>query len=90
MSKEPIIKPWFSPSNYDVVRLAAVDNLGLPVTYKEWLDLATKEIADLEARGVVVIKVVVVPDQFRRYCMANGEQIDAAALAAFVAEKSFE
>ena len=90
MSKAPIIKPWFSPSNYDVVRQAAVDNLGLPDTYDEWLDQATKEIANLEARGAVVSKVVVAAVQFSRYCKTQGKQIDAAALAAFITEKSLE
>jgi hypothetical protein len=90
MSKQPIIKPWFSPSNYDAVRREAEDDLGLPGTYIEWLDLATKEIAELEARGRTVIKVVVVPDQFARYCEACGQKQNAAMLAAFVAEKSLE
>jgi hypothetical protein len=90
MAKRTIIKPWFSPSNFDVIRRAAINNLGLPDTYEAWLDLATKEIADLKARGVVVNKVVVTPDQFAPYCKACGQEQNAAILTAFVAEKFLE
>ena len=89
-SEGVVVKPWFSPSNYDVIRRAGVDNFGLPHAYNEWLRRATSDIADIEAEGKAVIRVVVVPEQFTRFCQARGEPINSATLVAFVGEKSVE
>ena len=87
MTTRTTAKPWFLPRDYDNIRRAAVDNFNLPQTYDEWFDIATREVANLQARGAVVDRVIVDSKEFARYCVAIGQEQNVATLGAFVIAK---
>ncbi len=81
------IVPWFTPQNYDVIKRAIKIDANLPDTYDKWFNLQTKRIAEIEARGTIVYKVVIDPNEFARYCRASGHQQNGAMLRAYAAAK---
>lgn len=85
-----VVEPWFAKADYDLLRQSAVDNLDLPGTYDEWLDLVTQRIANFEARGIVPHKVIINPREFAAYCVACGLEQNAVMLGGFAVKKAVE
>lgn len=81
------IKPWIEADDFETFRQAAVDNLDLPNTYDEWLELAADEHAKFAAAGIVYQKVIVHPSEFAAYCLACGQEQNAVMLGAFATVK---
>jgi hypothetical protein len=67
---------WFTPRNYP--RHRALDPLGLPVTYDDWL----RSIGQRDHSGPRA-RVVIDPVKFSAWCRGQGREFDAAARTAF-------
>jgi hypothetical protein len=79
---------WFGDTKeYDTVRATIGPDPQYPKTYDEWLQLATKRVANLESGGWTINKVVVEPKEFIRFCDSKGLDRGVAALGLFVASK---
>jgi hypothetical protein len=81
------VVPWFLPQNYDAIKRALKNDPNLPVTYDEWFNLQTKQVAEIEARGTFVEKVNINPDEFARYCASCGQKQNDVMLRAFAIVK---
>ena len=81
------IIPWITPQDYDAIKRALKTDVNLPDTYDEWLNLKTKQIAEIEARGLIADKVIIDPDEFARYCWRCGQKQNDAMLRAFAIVK---
>jgi len=67
---------WFTRRNYP--RHRALDPLGLPVTYDDWLG----HIGQHDHSGPRA-RVVIDPGQFSAWCRGQGREFNAASRAAF-------
>ena len=76
---------WFDRKDYRRIRKMAADRDDLPERYDDWLAKTSRQIADLNARGIPVRKVVLKPHQLEVFCRFRGLECDAAARAHFAA-----
>jgi hypothetical protein len=81
---------WFEREDYDLVRRLIPNDRHLPGSFDQWERNATKEIAQLEARGISVRKVMVDPREYAAYCGARGMGHSIATLGRFVVDASKE
>jgi hypothetical protein len=85
--KEPVSGiPWCRSQDYD--RLLAIfdDSATFPGTWQEWAVVAEAKIRYYETDGRRIIKVPIDPNEFVRWCYANGHKTDALGRRAFVAK----
>jgi hypothetical protein len=83
----PRIFAWFSREDYDAIKGLSPNDPDLPDTFDEWLELATQQVANLEANGVAVKKVVINSQEFSAYCRACGVDPNGALRGAFAVVK---
>ena len=88
MAGRSVVLPWFSLSDYKLLKRLIKNDPDIPHTYNEWLDRATEQKAKLVARGEKPQVVVVSPEEFARYCQAAGQQCNTTMLSAFAVAKS--
>ena len=74
---------WYKVENFDRLRSMFEDGDKLHRTYHEWLASAEAGRKKLEAQGVRVICVDIDPDQFPKWCKANGMKLNAEARTKF-------
>ena len=74
---------WYKPENFERLRSIFDDGHKLHNTYSEWLFDAEKTRNSIEMQGIRVICVDIDPDEFPKWCRANGKNIDAKARVDF-------
>jgi hypothetical protein len=79
---------WFEREDYERVRCLIPNDKQIPGSFDEWEEAATKQIAELEARGIDIRKVIVDPTEYSVFCEANGLERCIASLGTFVVERS--
>jgi hypothetical protein len=79
---------WFEPDDYQQVRRLIPNDKQIPCSFEEWEEAATKQIAELEARGIEIRKVIVDPTEYSVFCESNGLERCIASLGTFVLERS--
>jgi hypothetical protein len=79
---------WFERDDYERVRRLIPNDKQIPGSFEDWEQVATKQIAELEARGIEIRKVVVDPTEYSLFCEANGLERCIASLGTFVVERS--
>ncbi len=80
---------WFDAANYSYFRNLFEDCEVLPRTYHDWWMWADAEEKNLVRRGRHVVRVQAHPDEFLRWCDANGhKRMGATARKAFCDAKS--
>lgn len=70
---------WYRPETFDRLRAMFEDGEKLHRTYKEWLAAAETGRKSMEAKGVKVVCVDIDPDEFPKWCAANGMKLNAEA-----------
>jgi hypothetical protein len=85
----PRIAAWFRPDDYDAIKRLSPNDPDLPDTFDEWLQAATKQIADLELNGIAVQKVVVNSKELSAWCRGSGVNPDSVGHSAFAVAKSW-
>jgi len=89
--KSPRIMGWLRRDDYQTFKRLSPDDPDLPDTYDEWLKLASEQINNLKANGIVVKKVTIDPEEFAVYCRASGINPNTHTRAAFtVATERFQ
>lgn len=86
----PSYYPWIHRKDYQSFRRMCADDLDFPETYKAWLQLAEKHIGQTEARGALVHKVEVYPQEFAAWCRTSGIETNGATLNAFAIGKGYK
>lgn len=74
---------WYHREDYGRIREMMVDRDRLAATYEAWLVSAEQVAGEVERSGVVVERVLIVPDEFGPWCAARGFPCDGAARAKF-------
>lgn len=78
---------WFSEPDYAATLAVMDDRHVLPPTYAEWLAKAENGERELVRGGHQVIRAIIDPKTFPKWCMANGfDKIDARARTLWGAE----
>lgn len=70
---------WYKAENFDRLRAMFEDGEKLHRTYKEWLVAAETGRRSFEAKGIRVFCVDIDPDEFPKWCKANGLKLNAEA-----------
>jgi hypothetical protein len=74
---------WYRKEDYDRI-LKIFDNPDdLPGTYDEWHVMAEKLFETVLKTQARPVKVIIDPDEFPKWCAANGRNIDADARKAY-------
>ena len=81
---------WFEREDYDLIRRLIPNDKQLPGSFDQWEQGANKQIAQLEARGISIRKIMVDPKKYTVYCEVRGMSHSIATLGAFVMEVSRE
>lgn len=83
---------WYRREHYARLRNLFRDGRKLPATYDKWLKAANRTLDRYRDQGVIAVKVPIDPEQFPRWCEANGLDVDAQArmrYASLVAKEQY-
>jgi len=80
------VAPWIRQEDYLAMKAVCPDD-NLPASFDQWQELATNEVAELEAKGITVVKVIIDPQELCRWCTAKGIHPNLAGRAAFASYK---
>jgi hypothetical protein len=79
---------WFtSREDYDLVRKLVGEVKGLPPSFDQWHEEASKLVENLEKGGFVVRKAVMDAGEFTTWCKENGFDDYKAGYYAFVVDR---
>ena len=70
---------WYRPETFARLRAMFEDGEKLHRTYEEWLAAAETGRKSMEAKRVRVVCVDIDPDQFPKWCAANGMKLNDEA-----------
>jgi len=77
---KPVIgMAWYRPETFDRLRRMFKDGHKLHRTYDEWLAAAERGRKKNEDLGRVVFCIEIDPDDFPKWCRAEGLELDATA-----------
>ena len=79
---------WFQRDDYERVRRLIPNDRHIPDTFDDWEQSAIKQIAQLEARGISIRKIMVDPQEYSVFCEVRGMAASIATLGTFVMERS--
>lgn len=77
-----------SPDEYDAFATLIGHDPVFPKTYDDWLERTTKENEQCRARGEIVNKVTIHPQEFADYCKASGLDPTFILIEAFAVKKA--
>lgn len=77
---------WYRSGDYDRIRAFADDGGGMDPTFGQWQEQAKRKLAEIRARGMIVRKIVVDPDEFAAWLRERNVKADNQSRAQFVAE----
>jgi len=78
---------WYRREQWGLLRQVSEDADQLEEQYDEWLALATRTLANLQATGLRIVKVEVDVNELQAYCAARGLPINSKSRSSFVADK---
>ena len=76
---------WFRAENYDQLAAMFEDGITAGVSYDDWLYAAETRRQALEGAGARVMRVVIDPEEFPRWCKTAGKKLDAEGRKAYTA-----
>ncbi len=77
---------WYRPDQWTLLRALSADRDELEDTYEEWLAAASKQLRELQARGLRVRKIDVEVAALVRWCNQQGRAVDGAARAEYAGQ----
>ncbi len=78
---------WYRPEDWDRLLQMIADRDSMHDTYTEWLASARQGERDFLARGHLVERVMVDPDELASWCLIRGLVPDGATRAEFVSDR---
>jgi hypothetical protein len=72
----------FRRDDYEAIR-ALIPDLDLPRSFDQWRKATERDVAELTARGIPLVEVIVDSRGFTAWCLAAGHPRDRATLGAF-------
>lgn len=83
MQVQAVGMAWFKPENFLRLRAMFEDGHKLHRTYDEWFRAAEAGRKAQEVKGIRVVCVDIDPDEFPKWCVAQGMKVDADARMRF-------
>lgn len=81
--------PWYFRQDYRRILEIMEDANLLPATYEAWLKAAEGLERRLKKEGHIVVRAEIDPDEFPRWCAAQGLPVDADARGRFANEAAY-
>lgn len=81
---------WYKREHFDRLRAMFKDGHKLHRTYDEWLRAAETGRKASEVKGVRVVCVDIDPDDFPKWCKAQGMDLDASARMRYANEIAYK
>ena len=80
----PVAIPVFSAENYDeILQMLSEGSDESHVPYDQYVASAEEHVAELEASGITVHRVSVLPDRLRYWCEKHNRPMDREAISLF-------
>jgi hypothetical protein len=86
-AKRTISLPWYSREDYPAIRDMMRDRHNLAPTYDQWLAAAENNENVGRQAGLEIVRILIEPSSFSRWCAASGLEPDSAARMRYVAEQ---
>lgn len=80
--------PWYSREDYPRIRAMMSDRHNLAPTYDSWLAAAENNESVGQQAGLQVIRIMIEPEAFTRWCAEKDVEPDSAARRDYAAEKN--
>jgi hypothetical protein len=81
---------WYTPEQWERLKLLADDSEALDDTYNAWLKNASGHVRGLKRQGFQVVKFPLDVDAWVAWCQKNGKALDGAARSEFTSQKVSE
>lgn len=81
--KIAVAMAWYRREQWPLLLAVSADADKLEPTYEEWLAFASRQIRDLESRGIRVQKIDVELGALTRWCQSEGRAVDGEARAEY-------
>jgi hypothetical protein len=78
--------PWYKREDFDALRSWFTDGGKFPKTYDEWLRAAEMRESQLRANGTRVVRALIEPEPFNRWCANQGIVPDSKARSRYASE----
>ena len=78
-----IAMAWYRADQWSLLRAVSTDREELEGTYAEWLATASRQVRELQARGLQVRKIDVEVAALVRWCNSQGRAVDGEARAEY-------
>jgi hypothetical protein len=78
---------WYTPEQWQRLKLLADDAEALDDTYQDWLKNATDQVRRLKGQGFQVVEVPIDVDEWVAWSQENGKALDGAARSEFTSRK---
>ncbi len=78
---------WYRRQEWESLRQLSADRDDLEETYDDRLRAATARLAEIEGSGVKPQKIDIAVDHLMAWCDSQGRVLDAAARAAYTAQR---
>jgi hypothetical protein len=83
----PVGIAWYRPWEWQRLRELAPDPGVMLDTHAEWLEVASKHLADMKQQGFLVVKVDIDVEELAAWCRQRGLPMNGAARSKFTALK---
>lgn len=88
--KRKIGLPWYRREDYPDIRRMVTDPHNLASTYEQWLAAAENNENVGRQAGLEIVRILIEPLSFARWCTAHGMAADSEARMRYVAERQNE
>jgi hypothetical protein len=78
--------PWYRREDYPTIRQMMADPHVLAPAYDQWLAAAENNETVGQQAGLEMVRVMIAPDEFKVWCLAQGLEPDGAARARYARE----
>lgn len=79
---------WYNREDYPRILQIMEDADKLSPTFEKWQYAAHKGERELQAKGTLVIRAIIDPDEFIAYCARHNLKVDAQARMRFASERA--
>jgi len=77
---------WYLEDEWNKVKSEAVDPERFDETFSDWENMASGALKDLQKTGLEPVKVIVLAEELRQWCVIHGRENSAESRSAFVAD----
>jgi hypothetical protein len=77
--------PWYPLEHFAELKAMMVDGHNLAATHAEWQTAAERTEHKFSREGRFVVRALLIPNEFREYCLRHSLNIDAKGRSHFAA-----